>query len=349
MQMQLAKRGIRLVLGLATLTLAFSAGTPLQAQDSFTIGIALPTTQELVWPLMADNATELAEADGRFDVVTVSADNQLQTQTNQIDNLIAQDVDAILIGFVNTDAAASLCQKVQDAGILLIQMDRLGVNCGGDAYVTADSTRVARSQMGLLAGLLGGSGNVIVIGGATGNSVADAFEAGYGDVLPLFPNIERVAFQRIENWSPAGALAFVENALAANNNDVQGIVSMNDGMILGALQAVQAAGLDIPLLGSDAEPAAVVNVIDGTLFATVDKAPDEIGKGAFEAARALLDGDPIPAQDGTINDGSFDVPLVLTPIFMVTRDALLANGPEDRTLQRLPEICEMRPDFASCQ
>jgi len=75
MHMQFAKAGMRLILGLAMLALAFSAGTPLQAQDSFTIGIALPTTQELVWPLMAENATELAEADGRFEVVTVSADN----------------------------------------------------------------------------------------------------------------------------------------------------------------------------------------------------------------------------------------------------------------------------------
>lgn len=343
------KLASRFLLGLLVLGMLVAVGNPLQAQG-FKIGIALPTTQEVVWPLMAETATALAEDVG-YEVVTVSADNQVVNQVNQVNDLLAQDVDAILIGFVNTDAAASICQTIRDAGVVLIQMDRLGSNCNGDAYVTADSTRVARSQMGLLAGTLGGSGNIIIIGGAlTGNSVADAFEAGYNDVLPLFPNINVVAFQRIENWSPAGALAFVENTLAANDNDVQGIVSMNDGMILGALQGVEAAGLSIPLLGSDAEAAAVVNVIDGRLLGTVDKSPNAIGGGAFRAAQAILENvSSIPGQDGTINDGSNDVPLVLTEIFIVTNASLLNNGSGDPTLQRVAEVCEMRQDFAACQ
>lgn len=343
------RRLARLSLAVTTLALLIGFGGTLQAQGTFKIGIALPTTQEVVWPLMAETATALANAAG-YEAVTVSADNQLQNQVDQVNNLIAQDVDAILIGFVNTDAAAGICDTIRAAGIVLIQMDRLGSNCNGNAYVTADSTRVARSQMGLLAGVLGGSGNIIIIGGATGNSVADAFEAGYNDVLPLYPNLKVVAFQRIENWSPAGALAFVENTLAANDNDVQGIVSMNDGMILGALQGVEAAGLKIPLLGSDAEGAAVINVIDGRLLATVDKSPNAIGGGAFKAAQAILEkAGSIPSQNGTINDGSFDVPLVLTEIFVVTRQSLLNNGSSDPTLQRVSEACQARPDFEACK
>lgn len=349
MQHRFFSRPVRFVLGILVLAMVISVGQPLQAQKTFTIGISLPTTQEVVWPLMAQTATDLAKAAG-FTAITVAADNKLQNQVDQVDNLIAQNVDAILIGFVNTDAAASLCKTIKDAGVVLIQMDRLGSNCNGDAYVTADSTRVARSQVGLLAGALGGTGNIIIIGGATGNSVADAFEAGYNDVLPLFPNLNVVAFQRIENWSPSGALNFVENTLAANDNNVQGIVSMNDGMILGALQAVEAAGLKIPLLGSDAEAAAVVNVIDGRLFATVDKSPNAIGGGAFNAAKAILENaSSIPAQNGTINDGSNDVPLVLTDIFVVTRASLLNHGSSDPTLQRVTDACQMRPDFAACK
>lgn len=354
---------------LFVLVLGISSG--IQAQNKvFKIGIALPTTQELVWPLMAQNAKAAAAGNSQFNVLdAVSADNQLANQVSQVDNLLSQGVDAILIGFVNTDAAKGICDKVLAAKVVLIQMDRLGANCNGSAYVTADSGRVARNQMGLAIGALGAKGNIIIIGGATGNSVADEFQKGYAAVLGLkpeeikagavsstYPNVKIVAFQRTPNWAPSGALDFVQNALSANNNNVQAIVSMNDGMVLGSLQAVQNAKLNIPLFGSDAEPAAVIDVIDGVLFATVDKAPDEIGTGSFIAARDLLLKQAISNQNGTINDGGFNVPLVLTPIFVVTLGDLLATGGalpgggnKNRTLNRLPDVCKARPAFLGCK
>ena len=116
------------------------------------------------------------------------------------------------------------------------------------------------------------------------------------------------------------AMATTEYALTNHNNDIQGILANNSGMIMGAVQALVAEGLTekIVTVGSDADKDSCQAIINGTNNADVDKMPYQLGLEAFKVAVKIAKGEDIGAEK-TIENGSFRVPVKLTPVRLITR------------------------------
>ena len=82
----------------------------------------------------------------------------------------------------------------------------------------------------------------------------------------------------------------MEAALAENNNDIDAVLSENDGMATGVIAALEAVGLDIPVGGQDGDNAALNRVALGTQTVSVWKNANDLGKVAGNVAIQLCEG-----------------------------------------------------------
>ena len=104
-----------------------------------------------------------------------------------------------------------------------------------------------------------------------------------------------------DNWDPAIAQTETEQFLTAADNDVQAVLSENDGMAGGVVAALEAQGLagTVPVSGQDGDQAALNRVALGTQFVDVWKDARELGTTAGEAAIALCADPDITKVSGT--------------------------------------------------
>ena len=98
--------------------------------------------------------------------------------------------------------------------------------------------------------------------------------------------------QFVVDWEPANALRLMEQALTANNNNIQGVIAPNDGTAGGAIQALAAQGLagKVIVTGQDCETDAVKRIIAGTQSMTVQFDCMAMSYGALDAAIKLANG-----------------------------------------------------------
>jgi ribose transport system substrate-binding protein len=106
----------------------------------------------------------------------------------------------------------------------------------------------------------------------------------------------KIVAQQTANFNRDEGLTVFENILQAQP-EIAAVFAHNDEMILGAIQAAEAAGrTGIVFVGFDAVDDAVAAVNDGTLAATVAQQPAEIGRLGVESAIKYLNGETVPAS-----------------------------------------------------
>lgn len=237
--------------------------------------------------------------------------NDQATQTNQIQNFIADGVDVLIINPVNSSSAETITDMVVDAGIPLVYINRepsadeeqrWADNNWNVTYVGCDARQSGTMQGEMIVDLglekidMNGNGKVdyIMIEGDPEN-----VDAQYRTEFSI-KALEDAGLEvnclddQVGMWDQAQAQALVANSLAQNGNDIEVVFCNNDAMALGALQAIQAAGrtvgTDIYLVGVDALSEALEDVIAGTMTGTVFNDHFAQSHGAADAAINYLTG-----------------------------------------------------------
>ena len=150
------------------------------------------------------------------------------------------------------------------------------------------------------------TGPVLVIEGLSGNVTGQKRASGFADTLAeLAPGLEIVA-SLPGDWD-RGKAATITNDILTRNPDLKGIFAANDGMALGAVEAVYAAGKggDVVIVGVDGNSDAVKSIQQGRLTASVAQLPYLVGKQALETVKDAVEGKAV--------EGHITVPtLVLT-------------------------------------
>lgn len=220
----------------------------------------------------------------------VDGANDQATQSGQIDNFIAEGVDVLIINPVNSSSAATITDKVVDAGIPLVYINRepdaseearWEENGWNVTYVGCDARQSGTMQGELIVDLgmdkvdLNGDGKIqyTMVQGDPENvdaqyrtefSVKALTDAGW--------EVECLDDQ-VGNWDQTKGQEITANALGQHGEKVEVVFCNNDAMALGALQAIDAAGRtvgeDIFLVGVDALAEALENVIAGKMTGTV--------------------------------------------------------------------------------
>jgi ABC-type sugar transport system substrate-binding protein len=285
-----------------------------------TIGVSVATMQQEVYPFMRRAMLDRAAADG-VRLTWVSAENSEAKQRADVEGLIAQGVDALILHAVNTATAGALVREAAAAGIPVIAMDRLPIGARVRLYVTADNRRVGRLQAEFLVKSLGGKGDVVILEGEAGNSVAQDITEGYLDVFAKHPGIKVVLQQSHKNWARDLARATTEDAYSRSRNKIRGIIANNSNMAMGALDAVESlhpAAAPV-VIGADADRDACEAILSGRMAADVDKMPAEIGRTAYDAALRVIRREPL-SSDATLDNAGAAVDVKLMPVRLITRD-----------------------------
>ena len=223
-------------------------------------------------------------------IVIQDGANDQATQSNQIDAFIADGVDVLIINPVNSSSAATITDKVVDAGIPLVYINRepdaseeqrWADNDWDVTYVGCDARQSGTMQGELIADLgldkidMNGNGKVdyIMIEGDPENVDAQ-YRTEFSVKALEDAGLEvNCLDDQIGNWDQATAQQLVANSLSQHGDDVEVVFCNNDAMALGALQSIQAAGRtvgeDIYLVGVDALSEALEDVVAGTMTGTV--------------------------------------------------------------------------------
>ena len=161
-------------------------------------------------------------------------------------------------------------------------------------YVGADDVAIGCRQARYLFEQLGGAGRIVIIEGTPAAPTNRARVRGYWRALAEFPGI-RVLATGIGNYQQPDARRVVEKLLA-EHAEIDAVLCANDGMAIGALEALQAANRTALVIGINGILAAVKLVESGAMLATVDFNMFKIGCTAMRAALRHLKGEPLPEK-----------------------------------------------------
>lgn len=178
-----------------------------------------------------------------WEIIVTDANNDPNKQTSDVEDLIAQDCDIICITPITAEALVAACQKVQEAGIPLILIDRYITTDDYDYYVGGNNVRVGRSVGEALAKAADGQDvKVMEFMQTAGSSVAIDRDAGFMEILDQNPNIECIG-NYDHNSMRDEAMKIAEDVLVAQGDELFAIFTQNDEGALGVLAAAQAAGV----------------------------------------------------------------------------------------------------------
>jgi ribose transport system substrate-binding protein len=244
-----------------------------------------------------------------IDLHVVAGEWDLARQTQQVQNFITLNMDAVVIAPVNSSGIVSAITEANEVGIPVFTAD-ISADAGTVvSHIASDNEQGGRLLGAYVAERLDESGNVAILDQPTVASVRDRV-AGFRQALEAFPDIQIVAAPAVERGLRDVAKQKTDNLLAGGGK-IDAIFGSNDDCALGALASLDAAGrADVIVVGYDATPEARTAIAGGTLLvADAVQDPVAIGRRTIHAVADYL-------RDGSAT------PVVAVPVSIVTRDSL---------------------------
>ncbi|GGN65958.1 sugar ABC transporter substrate-binding protein [Actinoplanes lobatus] len=315
------------------------------------VGITMPTRSSERWIHDGDNLKSQLEGLG-YKVDLQYAEDQIPTQTQQLDSQITKGAKLLIIASIDGEAITSQLENAAQAGIKVIAYDRLIRNSPNvDYYATFDNFKVGVQQAtSLLTGLkvlnadgsdAGAKGplNIELFAGSPDDNNATFFFNGAMSVLQPYidkgvlvvksgqKDFDTVATLR---WDPETAQKRMENLLTSTYKGgakVDGVLSPYDGISIGILSALKSAGYGTaaqayPIVtGQDAELASVKSIIAGEQYSTIYKDTRKLAETTGKMADDILKGKTPETNNNTdYNNGVKVVPSMLLESAIVTKD-----------------------------
>jgi simple sugar transport system substrate-binding protein len=236
--------------------------------------------------------------------ITLRFSDAQEKQVNQIRALrafLAQRVDAIILAPVVETGWEPILRQIKRARIPVILVDR-GVKVSDESLYTtliaSDFVEEGRRAGEWLAKKLNGKGSIVELQGTTGSAPANDRRKGFAEALEKFPGLKIIKSQS-GDFTRAKGKEVMEAFLKAEGKNINAVYAHNDDMALGAIQAIQEAGLvpgkDIVIVSIDGIKAAFEAMIAGKMNCTVECNP-LLGPAAFDAVEAAVAGKTVPKK-----------------------------------------------------
>ena len=263
---------------------------------------------------------KLDEADDSIEFVFQDGQNNQGTQTDQINNVVAQGVDGILLNIVDISAAPTAMETIKASGIPTIFFNRdmtaslTDEDLDNFFFVGTNAPEAGVMQGEILtelwnAGDMDRNGNgkldYVMLNGGLDNPEAQA-RTEYS-VKTLEENgieVNEVAFQDAK-WDTNQAKTAMDTWLQTNKDDIDAVIANNDGMAIGAISALQAVGMntgssddDIVVVGVDATDQAVAEIDKGTMTGTVKQDAEGMAKALVDTIKNKFNGGNFKYTEG---------------------------------------------------
>lgn len=266
------------------------------ASDSYKISVVVKGLNSDYWKTVEKGAKDAAKDLGvEVSVVGPSAETQVMEQFNMLQDQLIRDVDALVVAPLRPTTLIPIFEQAKQMGIPVLLID---TDAPWEDKVTFIGT--GNYQAGRMAGeymlqKLPNGGNVVIIRGAMGDLVFDERVNGFLDAVEGTD----IKVLDIQPANSERGLAFnvMQNLLQAHP-DIDGVFGANDEMALGALRAIQTAGIkkDIVIIGFDGIADALKSIKDGGLTATIKQDSYRIGYYGVEYAVKYLNGEKVPKE-----------------------------------------------------
>ena len=251
-------------------------------------------------------ARELGGRDVKFSAL--SANYDLNQQTNQLEDFIAARVDLIVLGAADSKGIAPAVRRARAAGIVVVAVD-VAAEGGVSATVMSDNVQAGRLAAEFVVKKLQGKGRVAIINGPPVSAVTDRV-AGAEAVFKGAPGIVVVSRDQNAGGNRMGGMNVMTDLLTAHP-DLDAVFAINDPTGLGAALAIRQARREkVFVVGVDGAPDAqkALHEAQSAFLATSAQDPFAMAAKAVEVGAAILRGEK-PATN----------PL-LVPVSLVTRE-----------------------------
>jgi inositol transport system substrate-binding protein len=293
----------------AALTGALLIGTALTGSASAaTIGVTMAQFNDNFLTVLRNGIIDYAKTMPDVTLQVEDGNNDVNNQLSQVQNFIASKVDAIIVNPVDTDATAAITKRASEAKIPVVFVNRQPANLDtlpdNEAFVGSNESDSGTLETKQICKLLkdagkGSGANVYVMEGQLNNQAAVQRTQDVKDVIATPEcNFIKIIDLQTANWQRDQAQSLMANWLTAGT-PFDAVISNNDEMALGALQAMKAAGMDtkkVIIGGVDATQEALASMKAGDLKVTVFQDAEGQGKGALDTALKLAKGEKLDSK-----------------------------------------------------
>jgi D-xylose transport system substrate-binding protein len=290
-------------------------------------------------------------------VDVLNALNDSSKQQSQAEAELTKGAKVLVIAAVDQKAAAVIVKEAKTKGVPVIAYDRLIKASPLAYYVSFDSVAVGKAEAQWMKQNTKAGDRLVIINGSPTDDNAHLVNKGIHSVLdPLFKSKARVkvAEQWTPGWDPTKAQTEMEQILTKQNNQVDGVVSANDGMAGGIIAALKAQGMSgtVMTTGQDASLEGVQNVVMGTQGVTVFKDFRLQAPAAAKIAAAVLKGQKPSIINARVSNGQLKVPSVMLKVVPVSQSnvsLLVKNGWIKSQFGGLAKVCKGLPKVSICK
>lgn len=266
--------------------------------NSKKIGLAVANLQAEYFNMIKQSVEAYGKQKG-YTVVTVDAKGDATTQVNQVQDLIAQNIDALIYIPAGATAAAVPVRAARAAKIPVVNVDRTVEGAPGDTFIYGQSVAATTELGKWVCEQTKGQGEAVMIHGQKGTTPevdrTKGFTAGLASC-----GIKISQSQWTANWGTDESNKIAQDMLQRNPK-INIIIGQGDAIALGAAQAVRLAkpAHKTWVIGFDGDIAGLKAIQSGTLDATATQQTFTMGRMAVDAVTAILAGQPVPKEQPT--------------------------------------------------
>lgn len=265
--------------------------------DKQVIGVSVADQKSLFYVAEVAGIKDEAEKQG-YQVKITSANNDSSAQVKQVNDLLTQQVGALIFTSQDSTAAAAGVRAANEADVPVVAVDQRPESGEGDlaTYIATDSVKAAYELCTWMFEKIGGKGELAILHGVLGSTAEIQRTEGCEKALAENPGIAVVA-EETANWDETEAFKATQNILTAHP-ELDAVFGESDAMGMGAAKAAKDAGKKIFAVGIDGFPTMFDAVESGLTQATMAQQPYMMGQLAVRNAIALMEGkgDDIPAE-----------------------------------------------------
>ncbi len=304
------------------------------------IGFLLKTMQEERY--RTDKAEFIARAESLgANVMFNSSGNNELTQLQQFEQMLDEGCQVIVLQPVNTGTAGALVRLANQKGVKVVGYDSLLTNGPLDIMVMQDSWAVGQLQGEAMVqwfqeqkGKVEGS--VALIMGQPGDSNAAAMSENVLETIQRNPGLRLIAQISHVDWSPDLAAETTSNLLLKHKNQIDAFACNNSGLASGVIASLELEKLadtaKIFVAGLDADLKNIQYIVQNKQTVDIWKKIKPLALKAAEIAVEIAKNPDKPlmdiAREASKNDARFEmidngftqVPTVITPVVLITKD-----------------------------
>jgi D-xylose transport system substrate-binding protein len=293
-----------------------------EEEENIVVGFSMGTLMEDRWIRDRDIFMTESEQHGITAIVN-NANNDSDLQFEQVEEMLKQDIDVLVIAPNDCFIEARCVEAAKKKNVPVISYDRLVSNADVDVYISFDHTQVGVIMAEYLLENAPEGGYIIVNGSKTDNNSKMINDGAKSVLLPYIKDkkIEILNETWVDGWIRETAYDFVAEELEENSEDVRAILCGNDSMAWGVIDALSEAQIaeQVTVVGQDADLVACQRIVTGKQALTVYKPIENLVEKTVEVCLRLVNGEKIKSQ-GTINDGTYEVPYIFIEVQAVTKD-----------------------------